>query len=145
RDKRPVKAVTLAAVAAALISACASATASAATVKVVHSRYGPVVADGRGQAVYVFTKEDRGVPQCYSECAMRWPPFLTTSKPRAGKGVKRSLIGTRRRRDGKLQVTYRGRPLYFYDADKPGLILCQNVFEFGGDWLVVAPSGRPVR
>ena len=49
------------------------------------------------------------------------------------------------RRDGKLQVTYKGQPLYYYVHDKPGLILCQDVNEFGGDWLVVAPSGQAIR
>jgi predicted lipoprotein with Yx(FWY)xxD motif len=57
-----------------------------------------------------------------------------------------SLLGTSRRRDGRLQVTYNGRPLYFYVGDKkPGQVLCQNVDEFGGTWLVVRPSGRLVR
>jgi predicted lipoprotein with Yx(FWY)xxD motif len=57
-----------------------------------------------------------------------------------------SRLGTSRRRDGRLQVTYNGRPLYFYVGDKkPGQVLCQNVDEFGGTWLVVRPSGRLVR
>jgi predicted lipoprotein with Yx(FWY)xxD motif len=69
-----------------------------------------------------------------------------TGKPRAGAGVNARLLGTTRRRDGSLQVTYAGRPLYYYVGDRePGQILCQNVFEFGGLWLVVRPSGAPVR
>jgi hypothetical protein len=56
------------------------------------------------------------------------------------------LLGTTRRRDGNTQVTYRGHPLYYYVRDrKPGQILCQDVVEFGGTWLVVSPSGRAVR
>ena len=56
------------------------------------------------------------------------------------------LIGTIRRADGRLQVTYGGRPLYYYVGDRqPGQVLCQNVEEFGGLWLVVRPSGRLVR
>jgi predicted lipoprotein with Yx(FWY)xxD motif len=43
-------------------------------------------------------------------------------------------------------VTYRGHPLYYYEGDrKPGEILCQDVDEFGGTWLVVSPSGHAVR
>ena len=43
-------------------------------------------------------------------------------------------------------MTYRGRPLYFYvGEDAPGEIFCQDVFEFGGDWLIVRPSGALVR
>jgi predicted lipoprotein with Yx(FWY)xxD motif len=60
--------------------------------------------------------------------------------------VNRSLLGTTKRRDGRRQVTYAGRPLYYYVNDrKPGQILCQNVAEFGGTWLVVRPSGKLVR
>jgi predicted lipoprotein with Yx(FWY)xxD motif len=65
---------------------------------------------------------------------------------RARAGARRSLLGTLRRVDGTRQVTYAGRPLYYYAGDrKPGQILCQNVFEFGGLWLVVRASGAPVR
>ena len=49
-------------------------------------------------------------------------------------------------RDGSRQATYAGRPLYYYVGDrKPSQILCQNVSEFGGLWLVVRPSGTLVR
>jgi predicted lipoprotein with Yx(FWY)xxD motif len=60
--------------------------------------------------------------------------------------VKASLLGTIRRANGSRQVTYAGRPLYYYVGDKkPRQILCQNVSEFGGLWLVVRPSGKLVR
>jgi hypothetical protein len=43
-------------------------------------------------------------------------------------------------------VTYAGKPLYYYVGDKgPFQLLCQNVAEFGGRWLVVRPSGATVR
>jgi predicted lipoprotein with Yx(FWY)xxD motif len=112
---------------------------------VVASRYGKVIADSRGEALYLFTKDGRGPSRCYGDCAAAWPPALTKGTPRAGRGLAASRLGTTRRRDGRLLVTYRGQPLYYYVADKPGLILCQDVNEFGGDWLVVAPSGRAVR
>ena len=123
----------------------AAAAKRSATLKVVSSRYGKVVADAKGEALYLFTKDGRGPSQCYGACAAAWPPFLTTDKPRAGKGIAARGLGTTRRSDGKLQVTYKGQPLYYYVADKPGVILCQDVNEYGGDWLVVAPSGRAVR
>ena len=115
-----------------------------ALVKIVPSRYGRVVADRTGEAIYLFTADGRGKSQCYGQCAEVWPPFLTKGKPRAGKGVKQSALGTTRRRDGKLQVTYKGQPLYYFKGDGPGVILCQNVNEYGGYWLVVAPSGRAI-
>ena len=48
--------------------------------------------------------------------------------------------------DGTLQVTYAKHPLYYFAKDaRPGQITCQNVSNFGGLWLVVAPNGKPVR
>ena len=43
-------------------------------------------------------------------------------------------------------MTYNGHPLYYYvGEDEPGEILCQNVEEFGGLWLVVSPAGSAIR
>lgn len=114
------------------------------TIKAVGSEYGKVVADAKGEAFYLFDKEDGPKSECYGACAKAWPPVLTKGKPRAGKGVKASLLGTTKRKNGKLQVTYAGQPLYYYVDDSPGTILCQNVDEFGGLWLVVKPNGAPV-
>jgi predicted lipoprotein with Yx(FWY)xxD motif len=116
-----------------------------AVVKVVSSEYGRVIADGKGEAFYLFDKEKGRKSECYGECAVAWPPVLTKGKPRAGKGAKAKLLGTTKRRNGRLQVTYAGHPLYYYKDDAPGTILCQNVDEFGGLWLVVKPNGRAVQ
>ena len=65
--------------------------------------------------------------------------------PSAAKTATAKLLGTARRSDGRRQVTYAGRPLYYYVGDRAsGQILCQDVVEYGGRWLVVRPSGRPV-
>jgi predicted lipoprotein with Yx(FWY)xxD motif len=69
-----------------------------------------------------------------------------SSRPLASTGAKRALLGTTRRADGRLQATYAGRALYYYVGDrKPGQILCQNVREFGGVWLVIRGNGTLVR
>jgi predicted lipoprotein with Yx(FWY)xxD motif len=115
-----------------------------ATVKVVSSQFGRVIADKRGEALYLFDKETGKRSRCYGACAVAWPPLLTTAKPRAGKGADATRLGTTRRRNGKLQVTYNGHPLYYYKDDEPGRILCHNVDEFGGLWLVVTPRGEAV-
>jgi predicted lipoprotein with Yx(FWY)xxD motif len=111
------------------------------------SRYGKVIFDGRGFALYAFTRDRRGGPsRCYGACAKAWPVYFGKGGLRAGKGIKRSLLGTVRRRDGRRQVTYNGWPLYYYVHERsPGVILCQNVNEFGGLWLVMRPSGKLVR
>jgi predicted lipoprotein with Yx(FWY)xxD motif len=132
---------------AATSDGAAQATASARggkAVKAIGSSYGKVIADRRGEAFYLFGKDGRGKSRCYGACARAWPPVITKGRPRAGKGVKARLLGTTKRKNGKRQVTYAGHPLYYYVDDSPGNILCQNVSEFGGLWLVVKPSGRPV-
>lgn len=111
-------------------------------VKVVDSQYGRVIADRKGEAFYLFDKEDGKQSECYGDCARAWPPVLTKGKPKAGEGAKQSLLGTTKRRNGKLQVTYAGQPLYYYVDDSPGTILCHDVEEFGGLWLVVKPNGK---
>jgi predicted lipoprotein with Yx(FWY)xxD motif len=110
------------------------------------SSVGSILFDGRGFALYAFTRDPARRATCYGACAKAWPPYLVRSRPAAGKGTRGRLIGTVRRTDGKLQATYAGRPLYYYVGDtKPGIVLCQNVKEFGGLWLVVRGSGALVR
>ena len=110
------------------------------------SQFGRILSDGRGRALYIFTREKTKKSRCYGDCAVAWPPFLTKGKPRAAGGTRSKLLGTTRRRNGKLQVTYRGKPLYYYVTDtKPGQVTCQDVDEFGGTWLVADKNGRAIR
>ena len=119
----------------------AMAAKSGETVKVVDSQFGRVIADRRGEAFYLFDKEQGKRSRCYGECAVAWPPVLTKGKPRTDNGADADLLGITRRRNGKLQVTYNGHPLYYYKDDEPGRILCHNVDEFGGLWLVMNRRG----
>jgi predicted lipoprotein with Yx(FWY)xxD motif len=140
--------------AAAELSAAAPSTAPAGDVAArrpaltIHaSRYGRILSDGRGLALYAFTRDPRGGKStCYGDCAEAWPPYIVKARPGAGSGVRGALIGTVRRTDGRLQATYNGRPLYYYVGDRqPGQVLCQDVFEYGGTWLVVRGTGALVR
>jgi predicted lipoprotein with Yx(FWY)xxD motif len=109
------------------------------------SSYGRVLFDGRGFVVYAFTRDPKGNSVCTRACAKAWPPYVVKTRPRAASGVKSRLLGTTRRADGSLQVTYAGRALYYYVGDRSkGQILCHNVTEFGGVWRVVRPDGRLV-
>lgn len=119
---------------------------STTSVKVMNTRYGRMLFDGKGRALYLFTREQTSRARCYGDCAVAWPPFIARGTPTATNGAKGSLLGTTLRRNGKRQVTYRGHPLYYYVSDrKPGQVTCQNVEEFGGLWLVVSPGGRAIR
>ena len=141
--KRLLLALALALLATAVLSAPA-AMAKGVKVTLKKSDYGKVLMNARGKALYLFDKEKGKQSKCYDDCATAWPPFLTKGKPRAGVGVKAKRLGTTRRSDGRRQVTYKGHPLYFYEHDSPGVILCQNVFEFGGLWLLVNRRGNAV-
>jgi predicted lipoprotein with Yx(FWY)xxD motif len=112
---------------------------------IADSQFGPVLFGPKEQAIYLFDKESSDESRCYGACADAWPPVLTRSEPRAGEGVERKLLGTTRRDDGSMQVTYSGHPLYYYVDDPPGEVLCHGVEEFGGLWLVVDPSGEAVQ
>jgi predicted lipoprotein with Yx(FWY)xxD motif len=146
----------LAAVAAAAVAATASAAPAAGaaaaeaaatkTLTVRNTRFGRILFAGNGRALYAFTRDRRGGPsRCYGDCAAAWPVYFKKGVLTAGAGVKRSLLGTTRRRDGRLQITYNGRPLYYYAHERAGEVKCQNVVTHGGTWLVVAPSGKLVR
>jgi predicted lipoprotein with Yx(FWY)xxD motif len=124
----------------------AASKARTTTVKVRRTRYGRILVDGRGRALYLFTREGASKARCYGACADAWPVFYARGKLRAGSGASQSLVGTTRRRDGRKQATYAGHPLYYYVTDRaPGQVTCQNVTEYGGTWLVVAPSGAAIR
>jgi predicted lipoprotein with Yx(FWY)xxD motif len=130
----------------ALAPAAMSRESVAPTLTVKSSSFGRVLFDGRGFVLYAFTRDKNGRSACYGACAKAWPVYYVKGTLRAGTGIKRSLIGTTKRRDGRRQITYAGRPLYYYVGDtKAGQILCQNVVEFGGTWLVVRPTGKLVR
>jgi predicted lipoprotein with Yx(FWY)xxD motif len=138
--------VTVAVLILLTLGAAANAGTSRARVVAHSSRYGRILFDGRGFVLYAFTRDTNRRSACYGACAKAWPVYYAKGTLGAGAGIKRSLLGTTKRRDGRRQITYAGRPLYYYVGDtKVGQILCQNVTEFGGTWLVVRPSGRLVR
>jgi predicted lipoprotein with Yx(FWY)xxD motif len=94
------------------------------------------------QAIYIFERDTKNRSRCYGGCAKAWPPVLTKAKPVAGRRVRRSLLGTTRRRNGKKQVTYAGKPLYYYAHEGPRQVLCHDVFLNGGYWWVIGPNGK---
>ena len=107
------------------------------------SKFGSMLYDDSGQPIYLFDAETTSQPECYGECAEAWPPVLTKGMPRAKGAVRADLLGTTQRKDGSVQITYAGHPLYFYAHEGKYEVLCHNVTEFGGTWLVVQPNGKP--
>ena len=84
-------------------------------------------------------------------CDAFWPPLLTTGRVKAGPGARQGLIGTVRRKDGTLQVTYRGHPVYFFALDlgafaPPGQTNGEHLEDpkpVNGVWYTVLPNGTP--
>ncbi len=117
----------------------------AATVKVSSSDLGKILVDGRGHTLYLFLKDKPGMSACNGSCAALWPPLITSAKPRPTAGTKASLLGTTRRKDGRLQVTYNHHPLYTFVQDTaPGQMHGEGLDAFGAEWYATSPAGAKV-
>jgi len=149
--KHWIKLVTAVA-ASAVIASLAAALALAgqtqkgrAKVVVARSAIGRILVDSKGITLYDFVQDKGTTSTCYGACAALWPPLLTTGKPIAGTGVRASLLGTTKRKDGKLEVTYGGHPLYYFVTDrKPGQTTGQGISQFGAPWWVISPAGKEI-
>jgi predicted lipoprotein with Yx(FWY)xxD motif len=135
--------LTLVALAAVLLATPVSAAVSPrAKVLVRVTSVGGVLSDARGHTLYSYAADKARKSACYGACAASWPPFLTSAKPVAGLGVRGSLLGTTKRKDGKLQVTYAGHPLYLFAGEtKAGQLEGQG---YDNAWWALAASGAKV-
>jgi len=139
----------IASIAAALAFAGGTQTGGSHTggakVVIAKSRLGRILVDGKGITLYDFVKDKGTTSTCYGACAALWPPLTTKGKPVAGEGVRTSLLGTTKRKDGTLEVTYNGHPLYYFVTDrKPGQTTGQGVNQFGAPWWVLSPAGKEI-
>jgi predicted lipoprotein with Yx(FWY)xxD motif len=127
---------------AAIVAVPAFAAPPHAKVLIRSTKAGEVLVDARGRSLYLRTIDGSRKSTCYGSCAAAWPPFVTSGTPRAGSGVKQALLGMAKRRDGTLQVTYAGHPLYFFGQDtKAGQISGQGT---AGTWWVLGASGKRI-
>jgi predicted lipoprotein with Yx(FWY)xxD motif len=106
-------------------------------VKVKNSSFGDILQSKNRLPLYYWNVEKRagGKIRCTGECARVWPPLVVKSRaavPPTMRGVK-GKFGVVKRPDGRLQVTFRGLPLYAYHDDPPDTVLCNNV----DGWFVV--------
>ena len=121
-------------------SACggagAPAPAAQPTVKVSDdAKLGKILVASSGMTVYIFDRDTEATSNCYDQCATTWPALtLASGDPVAAVGIAGKLA-TATRKEGTKQVTYNGKPLYFYSKDqKAGDTLGDNV---GTIWHVV--------
>jgi predicted lipoprotein with Yx(FWY)xxD motif len=115
------------------------------TLGIGNSPLGRILVDSKGSTLYLFEGDKRPASTCYGSCATNWPPVTVDGKVAAGRGVLAGGLGTTKRKDGQVEVTYHGHPLYRYAGDtRPGDINGQALKAFGAEWYVVAPSGNKI-
>ena len=103
----------------------------------------PVLVDSEGFTVYEFTEDNGTTSSCYGGCEEEWPPVIASGKPTAGAGAAAADLGTTKRKDGTVQVTYKGHPIYtFADDESPGEA---NGNEDDGAWFVLNEAGSAVK
>lgn len=104
---------------------------------------GTIIVTAEGLTLYDFHKDKGGQSSCYGGCAGAWPPLLTDGEPKAEAGAMASQLGTTKRKDGSVQVTYNGWPLYTYAGDKgPGEANGNDIDQFGAEWYALMPNGE---
>jgi predicted lipoprotein with Yx(FWY)xxD motif len=140
-----------AAVLATLASALAPTSASLAAqakgplVSTATTSLGRILVDTHGHTLYLFEKDKSGKSACSGACATAWPPLIATAKPRAGAAAKASRLGTTKRADGRLQVTYNHHPLYTFIKDtKKGQTNGEGLNAFGAEWFALSAAGAKV-
>lgn len=120
---------------------------SGMTIAVKHAgKLGAVLAAGaQRMTVYLFEADKGPASKCAGACASAWPPVTTSGAPVAGAGAMSADLGTTRRPDGSVQVTYKGHPLYYFVKDKDaGDSYGEGVNAFGASWYVLSPSGSKI-
>jgi len=100
------------------------------------------VASSTGRTLYHFTADTRTKVNCTTSCVALWPPLLvpTGAKPAAGPGISAAKLGTLKRADGGLQVTYNGMTLYRYTGDSGAGQT--NGEGSGGVWFTLKATGK---
>ena len=119
----------------------AAPAAGGTTVAVASGKLGDILVDGDGRTLYAFTKDQGDKSACSGQCADNWPALKGTAT--AGTGAQASLLSSAMQASGDAQVTYGGRPLYYFAGDaKPGDVNGQGV---GNVWFVVTAGGDLVK
>jgi predicted lipoprotein with Yx(FWY)xxD motif len=144
---RPLYAVAVGVMGLAVVTAgCGGAIPSSNGGPAMLKLNGQYLVDRQGHSVYLFEKDEDGESYCSGACAAVWPPLETSAAPQAGAGVQSGALGTTRRDDGDMQVTYHGHPLYYYaaDASTPDKTKGEDIEQFGAGWYLVGAGGQPV-
>jgi predicted lipoprotein with Yx(FWY)xxD motif len=119
----------------------AAQAAGGTNVAVARGTLGDILVDGEGRTLYAFTKDQGDQSACSGQCADNWPALTGTAT--AGTGVQASLLSASMQANGANQVTYGGKPLYYFAGDaKPGDVNGQGV---GDVWFALTANGELVK
>ncbi len=80
---------------------------------------------------------------CAAQCLKIWPALVLpggVSKAKAGTGVNAAKLGTVKRSGGTLQVTYAGKPLYYFAGDSAAGQVHGNLTDAWGKWSTVVTA-----
>jgi predicted lipoprotein with Yx(FWY)xxD motif len=138
----PVALVVLAGAGAAIAAIHATATVKAAQNTTLSAK---ILVNHGGRTLYHLTTEKGKKFTCTGTCATIWPPLTVPkgTKPTAGPGIVKSKLGTIRRPDGRIQVTYAGLTLYRYSGDsKAGQTNGEGIQNI---WYAIGPTGKLVK
>jgi predicted lipoprotein with Yx(FWY)xxD motif len=119
-----------------------SATSSISTRK---DAVGTHLVDGAGRTLYLWQADKDASSTCTGACAQAWPPLTTKGTPKASGGVTATWLGTTKRSDGTMQVTYKNHPLYLFAGDKSaGDTNGQGSDGFGALWYILGADGDAI-
>ena len=140
RTAAVVAAAVLIGIVAAIYATRSSGASPAKLVSTAHSKTlgATILVNSRGHSLYSLSVERHGKFICTNmSCLALWHP-LTVPKGTKPTGV--ASLAVVRRPGGKLQVTYRGAPLYTFAQDTKKGDVKGNGFRDVGVWKVVALS-----
>jgi predicted lipoprotein with Yx(FWY)xxD motif len=113
----------------------------AAVVKTASSSLGTILVDSQGMTLYHLSGEQNGRFICTSSaCLSVWHPVIASSGDApSGEGVS---LGTVKRPEGTVQVTYKGTPLYTFTGDQQsGETKGQGIKDVGTWSVITTGSG----
>lgn len=88
-------------------------------------------------ALYTRDDDPQGRSTCLDQCAILWPPVtLLTGETPVVKPARFGSVGSIIREDGSKQMTFNGKPLYYYSGDTEPLVangMCAD------GWSMITP------
>lgn len=125
KQRLAIFAATAVLVALALPGVVAAANTQVVAGRVIAAHGTLLVATSNDMTLYTFDKDvaGSGVSNCTGGCLTTWPALTVTAgdTPTGGAGVTGTLGTITRTDNGATQVTYDGKPLYFFHNDQaPG-------------------------